>query len=1011
MFVIVTCPKCEAKVKVVAHGMRGRTVKCFKCQHFFKFVHEEKEEPKPKSALGEAVETFAVRIGLLAFYDKVKGWLPAVGILAGAAALVWLGIFFVRTFAPEAPLKIDDSGVEQKQASVKPPEIKPPIQTKTPQEIEAERAANDPLAYYRAKLKDPNITVRAKAAQALGSMGRDAEPALGDLLEAANHTHADVVAATEKALNAIGSPAKNNWHWVSQALRHKAKPPRKWALRLVAVPENADLAELPAVIASLNDPDPELSKLAATALTTLKGKDRKTVFATLFEDNSTSSKLYVTQRLSEPGQVTLADLPGLVKYLNEPNQDLQIAASKALDNYRPEDRKSVLLALAKEKGQAAPLYVASFLAKPDSGVVVETVPSLLEWLSAPSEELQKQSALALANFGPKHADKVRNNPQLLGQALRHKAEPARTWALQHLATPENVVLEELPTVINFLTDPNLKPLAEKALENFESKDRTTVIGRLFDEKTLTAKLYATQRLSVPGKVKLSDLPALVKCLDEPEPELHKHTIKALDNYASADRKFVLLALAKEENPSAKIYVASHMARPDGAVVPEAIAALLEWVSDANRELQQQAVLALYRIGFTHGDDIRAAVAKLGNDRAALVSDLKAFLDDPEAGLRTAAAGNLARLGREAGPALNQLMKALTDEEPAVRIHVTRALAALGKDLPGLAGYAMQVDETGARAIWSDGKHNSVSGMARLGNHYFVSLRNAATNDKAPAKIVILRSTAEDLEKWDQAMQFDAADGRDPQLLVVGGRLHAYWTNKETYVSTSQDGVTWTAAKVLDTQFAKVSGGARLQSLLRVRAAPDGACYSLARCANAFGQAQLLLLRSEDGVRFAAQHTFGAGVNKLLANLKRDGEEADLAFLETGTMVAAIDTGKSGVIAFSDPPYQTWHGFDTGINDLGGACLYKCKFGVLLGCRSPAKQVNGGAACAVYSVGPTALTAPQLLPNSSVAGCVCLAAGLTENEPLLIFAKEDSGAANLYLSRLNIRATKISLLAK
>src|ERR1043166_4245555 len=94
-----------------------------------------------------------------------------------------------------------------------------------------------------------------------------------------------------------------------------------------------------------------------------------------------------------------------------------------------------------------------------------------------------------------------------------------------------------------------------------------------------------------------------------------------------------------------------------------------------------------------------------------------------------------------------------------------------------------------RTVWSDGRHNGFPGIARFGEHYYVTFRNAPSHRTFPARIIVIRSRAQDLEKWEKVAQFDMeTDSRDPLLLTVGQRLHLYWHNKEDYVSTTEDGL-------------------------------------------------------------------------------------------------------------------------------------------------------------------------------------------------------------------------------
>src|SRR5712671_2111572 len=54
-----------------------------------------------------------------------------------------------------------------------------------------------------------------------------------------------------------------------------------------------------------------------------------------------------------------------------------------------------------------------------------------------------------------------------------------------------------------------------------------------------------------------------------------------------------------------------------------------------------------------------------------------------------------------------------------------------------------------QTIWSDGRHNGFPGIARVGDYYYVTFRNADSHQAKEAKIVVIRAKADDLKKWEK----------------------------------------------------------------------------------------------------------------------------------------------------------------------------------------------------------------------------------------------------------------------
>lgn len=340
-----------------------------------------------------------------------------------------------------------------------------------------------------------------------------------------------------------------------------------------------------------------------------------------------------------------------------------------------------------------------------------------------------------------------------------------------------------------------------------------------------------------------------------------------------------------------------------------------------------------------------------------------------------------------------------------------------------------------KAVWSDGRHNGFPGIAKFGDHYYVTFRNAASHKAGEnTKIVVIRSPADDLAKWEQVAEFpDPRDCRDPLLFVVGDRLRLVWHSKEDWTSDTADGVTWTPTQALDTEFVEPSSesGLRLSSqrrwLFRIRRGPDGAYYSLGRCGikadDSPGTFGLILYRSTDGFSFRALHTYGKGPTRALSAGGGTGwgHEADVGWKADGTMVCAIRNGGPGVLSYAAPPYEDWRALpNTEWPDFGGPALHTTldgRGGMLVAARETPKIRPSGtypAKLVVRSVTNRGAIDPVTIPSSGDCGYSSFAAGRKPEEVLLCYysshewpqpAGTGEHPASIYLAFLTIRHTQ------
>ena len=329
---------------------------------------------------------------------------------------------------------------------------------------------------------------------------------------------------------------------------------------------------------------------------------------------------------------------------------------------------------------------------------------------------------------------------------------------------------------------------------------------------------------------------------------------------------------------------------------------------------------------------------------------------------------------------------------------------------------MKVESVWTRSIWSDGMHNAFPGIARFGDHYYVTFRRAEGHQAGTGCILVIRSNANDLESWEKVTDFDlCGNSGDPFICSVNDWLHVYWHHREDYVSRSDDGVTWTEPQMLDTEFPEpppdcdIEFTSRRKWLFRIRKGPDGAYYSIGRCGLASkGEPGVLLYRSEDGLTWKAMHTFGEGIRRAIPAGRGGGHETDIAFLDNEVAVAAIRTNHQGLITSARHPYLEWESsaYWTGIYNFGGPALHRTPYGLLLAARSV--PTNEPARCTIWTVTPQGLINPFIVASGGDCAYQTFSDGPNGEILLCYYSSHEwpqrprgANPANIYLARVAI----------
>jgi hypothetical protein len=326
---------------------------------------------------------------------------------------------------------------------------------------------------------------------------------------------------------------------------------------------------------------------------------------------------------------------------------------------------------------------------------------------------------------------------------------------------------------------------------------------------------------------------------------------------------------------------------------------------------------------------------------------------------------------------------------------------------------MRISHLLSRPIFSDGRHNAFSDIARFGDHYYVTFRNSESHRAPQSRIFVIRSRADDLERWDKVADLGLdGDARDSKLLAVGDALHVYFhVQNDDWVSVTRDGVKWSDPKRITTDLpAQPPDGGDGRGLWRwwlwrPRTGPD-AFYSVARLGwFKDGFNRLVLLRSTDGLDWKSVHPPEDGIMKAVPAYT-GANETDLAFLADGTAIAAVRTHQEGFIAAAPPPYTEWRSVATGVFNFGGPALWRTRHGLLL-C---ARQYDRGQPpkTMLWWLRDGQLLTPHVVPSGGDCSYAGFADGPNSEVLMSYYSSHEwrtsvigDGPANIYLARIEI----------
>lgn len=236
---------------------------------------------------------------------------------------------------------------------------------------------------------------------------------------------------------------------------------------------------------------------------------------------------------------------------------------------------------------------------------------------------------------------------------------------------------------------------------------------------------------------------------------------------------------------------------------------------------------------------------------------------------------------------------------------------------------MDLRITRAHRIYSDGRHNAFTGIARLGDRVFVTFRTAETHTSMDGAVKVIAS--QDMEHWDLVCTHEhpALDLRDPKVVALGGRLMVFFGGRHrdpgsasrhdrvSMVTASDDGRTFTEPQA-------VSGITAGHWLWHVVAC-NGALYG-----TAYHNYEAALFRSEDGMAWQKLTDFPVPAGEVFLDAAPDG-----------TLWALLRNNSPGygpVLCSSKPPYTSFGGMRRLVTKLSGPMLKRLQDGCVIVCR-------------------------------------------------------------------------------
>jgi len=528
--------------------------------------------------------------------------------------------------------------------------------------------AAEPWKELSRQLNSGTPAERLEAAQALGDLGIDAEPAVSALINALTAKEIELQHEAVLALGRIGPAAVEAVPTLMELMKTAKPLVRYSAIETLGSIGPGAKAALSVLEKELKNSDPMVRVAAAAAIASVA--DRKSdstqvalaILLSALDDKQASVGTAAIPGLASFGS---AAVPGLVPLLKSDSVPTLLAATNTLGLIGRDGSPAVdnLIMLLGNTEPSIRSSAAETLGKVTSTAQAEPVIKALEkTLTDKNPLVRAHAARALGRLGSTAAPAVKELQALL-QDKSDLVRRAALWSLGEIGPDAKAAVND----IDALWD---DPVASVTIQAAESLAR---LGPAALPK-LTARLASPKFTFLAASGLREQGPAAAEAV----PEL----VKALSAKDVEARREVVLALA-QIGPKAK----------------SAIPALLKLAADEGNEVQGTAVYALVMLGEKEkllplvrtsikSKDERLRLVSiwawimLGADEQedldTLTTALRAGLKLPRPLARQEAIVAIRRLGERGAVLAPDLAKSLDDESPEVRDAALHALAEMGK---------------------------------------------------------------------------------------------------------------------------------------------------------------------------------------------------------------------------------------------------------------------------------------------------------------------------------------------
>jgi predicted Zn finger-like uncharacterized protein len=679
-----------------------------------------------------ALATIGLLLGGVATAALVKSKERGLGLPIAALAvnLQALVMAMLVAFAPEpkeldfpiAPVQAHQSPVSQLRLALKDPDSKE-RQHAAFAVRDLARDLNKAVLDLIALLRDPERTVRAASAEALGLIGlqaRLAYPALADVNR--NDRDAIVREKARDALKKIGPPTAADVAAEVEMLADKKapKPARAAAAQCLALVGSDALVAVPALEVALRDADPSIRVSAAEALWALVGKEADGVidaFTTGLRDFDPSVRALAAQGLVAMRADARNASAILESALGDSDPMVRTQAAIALWAIGPPAKASVgrLLEALRDTETKVRIYAAMGLwsvARQQDGIPVlceilqDRDPLIRQMAVKCLNTICEEAKTGQVSFVEKEkrpvAASITSAVPPLTEALKDSDADVRGLAARTLGTIGQDAKAAVPVLVKSLknADPRFRVDAAYALMEIgePTGDAIRALRDALNDRDGTVQVFAAQALFSLERMPDSVVPALIKVMQDRDGTVRARAAFALGTVKTANQG-ALAALneaLKDPNASLRFAAAGALAKigPAARVTYPTLDTLAK---DDQPQVKKAAADAMKKIGPPQKADVypllipalkhaspsyRAAAAvclwMLFRDAREAVDPLTALLTDPDENVRGAAVFALAAIGKDASAAVPALVVALKNpHDDKLRFRAAYALGEIG----------------------------------------------------------------------------------------------------------------------------------------------------------------------------------------------------------------------------------------------------------------------------------------------------------------------------------------------